>query len=59
MKKAITIFVMMFALSAVAAAQSKITENTLTQDGRNAIVTFKVDTDDNSIPSKRKEIIMP
>lgn len=59
MKKAITIFVMMFALSAVAAAQSKITENTLTQDGRNVIVTFKVDTDDNSIPSKRKEIIMP
>lgn len=59
MKKAITIFVMMFALSAVAAAQSKITENTLTQDGRNAIVTFKVHTDDNSIPSKRKEIIMP
>ena len=59
MKKAITIFVMMFALSAVAAAQSKITENTLTQDGRNAIVTFKVHTEDNSIPSKRKEIIMP
>ena len=59
MKKTITIFLMAFGLAAVSAAQSKITDNALTQDGQNAIVTFKVNTDDNSIPSKRKEVIMP
>ena len=59
MKKTLTIFLMAFGLAAVSAAQSKITDNALTQDGQNAIVTFKVNTDDNSIPSKRKEVIMP
>ena len=51
MKKTITIFLMAFGLAAVSAAQSKITDNALTQDGQNAIVTLKVNTDDNSIPS--------
>ena len=59
MKKAIIILIMSFGLCQLAAAQSRISDDSLVHDGSKAIVTFKVDTDDNSIPSKRKEIIMP
>ena len=59
MKKTIAIFTMVFGMASVAAAQSKIADEALTTDGQNAVVTFKVDTDANSIPSKRKEVIMP
>lgn len=59
MKKAILIAMAAFGLSVVAGAQSRITNQTLVHDGKNAIVTFDIETDDNSIPSKRKEVIMP
>ena len=58
MKKAIIILIMSFGLCQLAAAQSRISDDSLVHDGSKAIVTFKVDTDDNSKPSKRKEIIM-
>jgi len=59
MKKAIIIILMTFGMCQLSWAQSRITDDSLTHDGKNAIVSFTVDTDDNSIPSKRKEIIMP
>ena len=59
MKKAIVTAAAIFGMSVLAGAQSKITDQALVQDGKNAIVTFNIETDDNSIPSKRKEVIMP
>lgn len=59
MKKAIIIAAAIFGMSVLAGAQSKITDQALVQDGKDAIVTFKIQTDDNLIPSKRKEVIMP
>ena len=59
MKKAIFIAIAILGLSVTAGAQSRITNQTVAHDGKNAIVTFDIETDDNSIPSKRKEVIMP
>lgn len=59
MKKAISIALAIFGMSVIAGAQSRITDQNLVHDGKDAIVTFKIETDDNSIPSKRKEVIMP
>ena len=59
MKKAILIAIAILGMSVIAGAQSKITGQTVAHDGKNAIVTFNIETDDNSIPSKRKEVIMP
>lgn len=59
MKKAIITAIAVFGIGIAAAAQSKITDQTVVHDGKDAIVTFNITTDDNSIPSKRKEIIMP
>lgn len=59
MKKAMLTAIAVFGMSMVAGAQSKITDQNLVHDGKEAIVTFKIETDHNSIPSKRKEVIMP
>ena len=59
MKKVILTAIAVFGLSMVAVAQSKITDQNLVHDGKDAIVTFNIETDHNSIPSKRKEVIMP
>ena len=59
MKKAIIIAITLFGLSILAGAQSKIVNEALVHDGKQAIVSFEIQTDDNSIPSNRKEIIMP
>ncbi|MBR2065239.1 MAG: tetratricopeptide repeat protein [Bacteroidales bacterium] len=59
MKKSIIIALAIFGMSVIAGAQSRITDQSLVHDGKDAIVTFKIETDDNSIPSKRKEVIMP
>lgn len=40
-------------------AQSKIENESLTYDENNAIVTFDIHTEENSIPSNRKEVIRP
>lgn len=59
MKKAISLALAIFGMGVIAGAQSRITDQNLVHDGKDAIVTFKIETDDNSIPSKRKEVIMP
>ncbi len=59
MKKAILIAATIFGMCMTAGAQSRITNQTLVHDGKEAIVTFDIETDGNSIPSKRKEVIMP
>lgn len=59
MKKAIITAIAVFGMGMIAAAQSRITNQTVVHDGKDAIVTFSIETDDNSIPSNRKEIIMP
>lgn len=59
MKKAIITAIAILGMSVIAAAQSRITNQTVVHDGKDAIVTFSIETDENSIPSNRKEIIMP
>ena len=59
MKKAIILAITLSGMSALAGAQSKIVNESLIHDGKQAIVSFEIRTDDNSIPSNRKEIIMP
>ena len=59
MKKAIITAIAIFGMSVIASAQSRITDQAIVHDGKDAIVTFSIGTDDNSIPSNRKEIIMP
>lgn len=59
MKKAIITAIAIFGMSVIASAQSRITGQIVVHDGKDAIVTFNIETDDNSIPSNRKEIIMP
>ena len=59
MKKTIIFVLAAFGMSLIAGAQSKITNQTLVQEGKKAVVSFDIETSDNSIPSKRKEVIMP
>ena len=40
-------------------AQTVISNESLTHDGKNVTVTFDVDTDVKGIPSRRKEVIIP
>lgn len=44
---------------AASQAQTIISEETMTSDGKNVTVSFVVDTDADGIPSNRKEVIMP
>ena len=59
MKK--TMFIMALVLGSVMTlgAQSKITDDKLEQNGDFVVVTFNVETEDNSIPQNRKEVIIP
>lgn len=59
MKKAIFIAITLFGMSALAGAQSKIVGESIVHDGKQAIVSFEIQTEENSIPSNRKEIFMP
>lgn len=59
MKKAIIFVLTVFGMSMIAGAQSKIVNESLTQDGERAIVAFDIESDGNGIPSNRKEVIMP
>ena len=59
MKKTIIFVLAAFGMSLIAGAQSQITNQTLVQEGKKAVVSFDIETSDNSIPSKRKEVIMP
>lgn len=59
MKKAIFTILAVFGMALMAGAQSKITNQTIVHDGKDAIVTFDIETAENDIPSNRKEVIMP
>ena len=59
MEKAIIFVLTVFGMSMVAGAQSVIVNESLTHDGTRAIVTFDIESDGSSLPSNRKEVIMP
>ena len=40
-------------------AQSRIINDTITENGDHVVVAFEVETDDNSIPRNRKEVLIP
>ena len=59
MKKSIIISALILMFSSVVNAQSVISSESLMEDGEKIIVSFEVHTDENGIPAKRKEVIMP
>lgn len=59
MKKVIFIMAMVFGTAFTLGAQSKITNDKIEQNGDFVVVTFNVETEDNSIPANRKEVILP
>lgn len=59
MKKVISFALAIFGISLTAGAQSKIVNEFLHYNQDKAVVSFDVETTDNSIPSNRKEIIRP
>lgn len=59
MKKSIILSAMMLVFSGMMSAQTVISNQSLTEDGERAVVSFEVETDVKSIPTNRKEIIMP
>lgn len=59
MKKVIFIMAMVFGAAVTLGAQSKITNDKIEQNGDFVVVTFNVETEDNSIPANRKEVILP
>ncbi len=59
MKKIMTTAALVLGFSGMLGAQSKITNDKIEQKGDNVVVTFEVQTEDNSIPKNRKEVIMP
>ena len=59
MKKTMFIIALALGFSVTLGAQSSITNDKLEQNGDFVRVTFDVETEDNSIPKNRKEVIMP
>ena len=59
MKKSIIISALVLMFSSALNAQSVINSESLVEDGERIIVSFEVHTDENGIPAKRKEVIMP
>ena len=59
MKKTMFIIALALVSAVTLGAQSKITNDKLEQNGDFVRVTFEVETEDNSIPKNRKEVIMP
>lgn len=59
MKKSIIISALVLMFSSALNAQSVISSESLVEDGERIIVSFEVHTDENGIPAKRKEVIMP
>lgn len=59
MKKIYAITVMVFGSAILSNAQTVITNQSMTQDGKNVTVSFDVDTDKSDIPTRRKEVILP
>lgn len=59
MKKIMATAALVLGFSGMLGAQSKITNDKIEQSGDNVVVTFEVQTEDNSIPQNRKEVILP
>ena len=59
MKKITILLALVSGFAADLGAQSKITNDTITEKGDHVIVAFEVETDDNSIPRNRKEVLLP
>lgn len=59
MKKIILSTVLVFGFSGILCAQSAISNDRIEQKGDDVVVTFEVQTEDNSIPRNRKEVILP
>ena len=59
MKKIFAIFITICGFLSNAGAQTAISNEKISHDGKNVTVTFDLDTDNADIPSRRKEVIMP
>ena len=59
MKKYFATILMVLGISNVLNAQTVISNENMTHDDHDAIVTFEVDTDNTNIPHQRKEVILP
>ena len=59
MKKILTAAVLIFGYSLMAGAQTEITNEKMSQDGKNVTVSFDLNTDKTNIPHQRKEVILP
>ena len=59
MKKIMATAALVLGFSGMLGAQSKITNDKIEQSGDNVVVTFEVQTEYNSIPQNRKEVIIP
>ena len=59
MKKIFAIFITICGFLSNAGAQTAISNEKMSHDGKNITVTFDLDTDNADIPSRRKEVIMP
>ena len=59
MKKIFATFVIICGFLSNAGAQTAISNEKISHDGKNVTVTFDLDTDNADIPSRRKEVIMP
>lgn len=59
MKKIMMMTALVLGFSGNISAQSKISNDKIERSGDNVVVTFEVQTEDNSIPRNRKEVILP
>ena len=59
MKKIFATFVIICGFLSNAGAQTAISNENISHDGKNVTVTFDLDTDNADIPSRRKEVILP
>ena len=59
MKKIFAIFITICGFLSNAGAQTAISNEKISHDGKNVTVTFDLDTDNADIPSRRKEVILP
>lgn len=59
MKKILTAAVLIFGCSYAADAQTEISNEKMSQDGKNVTVTFDLNTDKTNLPHQRKEVILP
>lgn len=59
MKKITILLALVSVFAADLRAQSRIINDIITENGDHVVVAFEVETDDNSIPRNRKEVLIP